>query len=573
MKLFTRFAAILLPILLFAFFTSCNENGDGPELIILELEGKVVDSEAKAIENAVVSAVASAEGSSVEIITLFARDTTDANGNFLLRNVPADLSKVRIIIEHPDFNTFDESAKVIEDNNGNINDNTYRLERKDKEDCCNVVYILAADKTKNEPIPHASIKITKDNEIIREGTTDDRGLAVFRELCDGKYWIRLAAEGYKVIEKEFSVDNCDTLELVFNMQPIEDECCDGKIIIRPVDEKNNEPINGAKVLLWKNGKNIAEAIVKNGVAYFEKMCEGGYGVSIIAEGYKPIEFELNLPCNETIEFSKKMMKSDDCCKGVIKFIVRNGEGQHLNGAKVTLWYGDNKYEEGTVKDGKVIFDGLCEGKYGVGITLEGYEGIEFHVELACNEKKVVEKILLKKDDCCKGIIRIKVQGQDGKPLNGAKVTLWFGNQMLEKAEVRDGWAVFDGLCEGKYGVDIEMEGYKHQEFAIELGCNEEKTFEKILLKSDDCCTAVMKLIIKDKETSETIEGANVTIYIDREVIADGTTGRNGVFEKGELCAPRIYVIVVEKDGYQTIEEEMIFKECKLYQETFYIKTR
>jgi len=64
-----------------------------------------------------------------------------------------------------------------------------------------------------------------------------------------------------------------------------------------------------------------------------------------------------------------------------------------------------------VKDGKAAADGLCEGKYTIVIKAEGYEDIEYTIELDCDkavesEKEMTEKKKEEADSCCEGSLQL-----------------------------------------------------------------------------------------------------------------------------------------------------------------------
>ena len=69
---------------------------------------------------------------------------------------------------------------------------------------------------------------------------------------------------------------------------------------------------------------------------------------------------------------------------------------------------------------------------------------------------------------------LKVIAVDGSnnPIEGATVRLWKNGVVLESATTNaSGKAVFDGLCTGGYGVDVEKSGLKGREFEFVINVN------------------------------------------------------------------------------------------------------
>ncbi len=448
----------------------------------------------------------------------------------------------------------------------------------DKDTCCNgKIYIAVEDKNSGERIKNAKVRLWLNGNKVAEKLTNADGIAVFEELCEGKYGVDILNEHYKAIEFHVELGCNKVVELHKALEPLDkDTCCNGKVYVAVKDKNSGERIPYATVRLWKGNDKIAEVRANgDGIAVFEELCEGKYQISILSEHYKAIEFNFELGCNKTLEFHKELepLDKDTCCNGKIYIAVEDkNSGDRIAHAKVRLWLNGNKIAEKlTNADGIAVFEELCEGKYGLDIISEHYKTIEFQIELGCNKVVEIHKALepLDKDTCCNGVLYIFPKDKEsGDVINGAKVKLWKNGQLLETAEVNNGHAVFDGLCEGEYGVDIIHPDYKDIEFAVSLDCNERKEIVKHLEKETKPCeTAVMKLIIKDKESGDVIEGAFVAVKLNGKVIRNGRSNGDGIYITDGLTAPAAYVVVIEKDGYNRMEFEFPFKECKLYQET------
>ncbi|MDA3843337.1 MAG: hypothetical protein PF588_03080, partial [Candidatus Kapabacteria bacterium] len=227
---------------------------------------------------------------------------------------------------------------------------------------------------------------------------------VFENLCPGKYNLNIIMEHYK--GPEFSVElDCNGVKEIHKdliAEGDKDSCCDGKIHIRVKDEDTKEALNGAKVTIWKDGKNIGEKIVVDGFVLFENLCEGKYGFDILKEGYKHIEFVIELGCNENkdpIKYLANEKNQDSCCNGKIYVIPRDAETEELlKGAQVNIFKDGAKIGSKIVEEGYVVFENLCPGKYNLNIIMEHYKGPEFSVELECNGVAEIHKDLIAEGD-------------------------------------------------------------------------------------------------------------------------------------------------------------------------------
>jgi hypothetical protein len=161
--------------------------------------------------------------------------------------------------------------------------------------CCGgLLRIVPRDSATNTVITGASIRITRPNgaTVTKESSSEGSG---FGELCQGEYEVRIAREGYRVVE--FSVTmGCDEEKTVTRtLARNGDTCCDGRVIVIVRDSATNAVLTGATVKLWKGNQMVRSgSMTANGLA-FEDLCNGNYGVSISKEGYRAIEFDFEAP--------------------------------------------------------------------------------------------------------------------------------------------------------------------------------------------------------------------------------------------------------------------------------------
>lgn len=623
--------------------------------IHLNYTANIIDSDGNAMVNSTVELYNSGNS---KIIT---SDTTDENGNIAISVITEFSENLEISVIHPLSKPYKINLNEIDDKSGHI------ITLEDKDDCCGSAELTINDNEGN-PLEGVEIKVRQDMKVLKKGKSDKDGKIKFSGLCLEEYEFRLAKNGYNVIEKLVTIENCDeSVELDFKMEAIEKgDCCEGVVKVIVKDEDSNLLTNKS-VRLWKGSTKLKEVKTNmDGYAEFTNLCEGNdYSISIISEDFEAYEFDFDLDCNKELIFEKTLKPSSDCCDAILKFIVKDSKtkeiikeakitlkldgkvifenratnaegevnegglckgkytiyikrdgyktietywnvekcdelqehfwmesesndccegvlifkpkdenGEVLNETKVYIYKDGKIIQDPIVKEGKAIEDNLCEGKYTIVYKREGYKIKEVQVELGCNEEKILEHTLAENDDdCCDGIVKVKVKDNDGNVLKNASVRLWKGSTKLKELKTNaDGYVEFKELCEGNdYSLSISAEGFEGYEFGFDLGCNKELNFEKNLKSTKECCNAVLKFFVKDKITKELVKDAKVTLKLNGKIIFEKreTNGDGYVIEDG-LCKGN-YSVIIEKDGYSTIETTWNIEKCENFQEHFWLQ--
>lgn len=541
---------------------SCSDTTNQTANDESNFSGILLDEQDIPIPNAIINIVKVSDGKTSVLVQeqVIAVDTTDEDGNFEFKNLPTPLGSLKLRIIHQDFKIFEDYLLALFEKHPN---RKLRLKLQHNDDCCGkiIIHTLGPDSSS---LGNVEVRLNKNREVVRKTKSNENGLVVFERVCSGSYWFRIAKDGFQVIEKEFNLQNCDTLEFTFILKRKEvDTCCRGVIGVE-VKNQNGEVLNGAIVKLRKNGSLLTTLTVnENKSVFFRELCPGTYSLLILKEGYKPIERNVTLECNDSV-FISAQMEIDTCCNSVLRVIIKNAEGQPISQAKVTIWKSGSKLGYYLTNDsGLVIFRELCKGTYAFDVQKEGYKSIEFSVEIGCSEEKEITKVLQRaeQDSCCNGVIKIFVKNSEEQPIAQAIVSIWKdGKKLAYYSTNNDGYVVFRQLCPGKYSFDIKREGYKPIEFSIEIGCNEEKVITKILQKveTDSCCNGVAIIRVKDKSSESNINGAVVKLWKNGQIVNKGTTSEGLVVFKN-IC-PGEYGISIQKDSYKVLEFALKF-EC------------
>ena len=433
--------------------------------------------------------------------------------------------------------------------------------RESIDSCCHgVIEVTVLDSALNSPLANVLVKLWKGGQKISEFKTNEQGLVVFREICEGEYGISLYREGYLTQEFSFNIGCNDSVSFEKKMVQ-HTEPCQSQIKIWVKDKKNELPLNGAIVKMWKGDQFKGQQTVENGFVLFGELCAGKYSFDILMDGYRHNEFGVEISGNEVKEFTKFLeSEHDSCCNGTIYFNAKDSAtGLPIQNVSVSLWKGNQKLSlYKTNEEGMVIFRFICPGDYQISYNHENYKGNEFTFSMDCDDTVYFHKLLVMKDTCCRGIIKVYPKDKDNnEALNGAVVKLWHNGTLLYQKSVQEGLAKFVELCEGTYHITISKDHYQPDEFNVEMTCN--NTIEQTRLMQreqgqDTCCQGQFHVFPKYKDTHEPLNGAIVKLWHNGNLIGTKTV-ENGVAKFFELCEGN-YAMDIIKDGYQHVEFEI-----------------
>lgn len=427
--------------------------------------------------------------------------------------------------------------------------------------CCGAFYVTVKDSATGNPLQGVTVKIFKEGWAGASKTTGELGKVNFGELCPGKYWARISKDGYKVIEDDFTITECDTITWNVNLVKNADTCCDNKIIA-VIKNAEGQVLANAKVMLYKNGQLLTYKLTgDDGKATFEQLCTGTYGINVIKEGYGSKEFSFGtLTCTQTKDASITLTANQPCCGYFNPTVLDSASKSALQGATVKItkegWAGASKL---TGDNGKTYFGELCPGKYFVRISKDGYKVFEGDFTIVTCDTIIKTYYLAKigSDTCCDNKLIIYPKDDVNKTvINGAVVKLWKNGQVIKTVTIENGYpAKFLELCTGTYGVSINAEGYKEKEASYTFTCTQTKEETLYLTKKDSCCDNKVVINVKDSETGNVVANATVKLRKSGTLLTYKVTGDNGQVVFENLCSGS-YSIAIYRDGYQTKEYEV-----------------
>jgi 5-hydroxyisourate hydrolase-like protein (transthyretin family) len=554
------FLPAVIAIILIGY--ACQENATTPAKPTGEIAGQILDEQDVPVPGAIIQLF-----TTTGIQGLIDKDTTDEDGFFKLSGMPERQDNLKMRIEHEDFTPFESPVTEILKGKDNKKVPVKLLH----DSTCTGVLEINAKNVNGELLQNVEIRLNRENKIIRKALTKENGKFVFENVCDGEYWLRLAKQGYKVIEQSLKIENGESKTMDFEMLFSEDDtCCNGKINLTILDSLTGNPIQYVKGRLWKGSDKIREATTDaDGKIVFERICKGEFQISLFAEGYYGEEFKITMDCNETKDITKLLLKktnSDSCCNGVVYIFAKDSAtNAAIPNVLCKIWK-DGKLlsDKRTSESGMASFTGLCPGKYSFSMQHEKYGAKEFNLELKCNDTIEISKTLIQSqgDSCCNGQIVLSLKDKDNKEsISNATVRLWKDGKLVTKKISEGGYAKFTNVCIGNYVIDVVHEKYKGIEFEVKVECNATVSLTKELERNseqDSCCNGVVIVAPMDKETKKIIYGAKVKLYFGDKIVFQ-ETAKDAPLVIKNLCKGK-YQFTFIAEGYKSVEE-MFTLEC------------
>ena len=484
------------------------------------------------------------------------RTVTDAQGAFLLKGLPEGPLDIRV--EATGFAPVFYPSMDPKSDATSLKNMSVQLAPADS--CCSGTLTLTLKNGNNELLVNKSVVIKKAGQIIADPRTDQNGQIFEDNLCPGDYSIRIAVDGYRVYEAVFTISaECDPVTLTAVLENETGVCCDGVLTVNVKDENGNS-VSGAQVRVWKNGAILHTAFTDTaGVAVFADLCRGSYGADVMKTGLTNREFTFTIAEGCPPVTKNIVVESLGCCTGVFTLVVRDANGNPVQGAKVQVKRGNTLIEDPiTNANGGIIVDGLCKGEYNYRISKDGYSVVEGMFAINANCEPVSREATLSGSSvCCSGVYTLIIRDQNGNPIQGVKVVIKKGGVAIDDPVTNgDGRISIDGLCKGEYTYRATKEGLSVIEgsFAINSSCDP-VTQEATMQTSSVCCSGVFTLVVRDGNGNP-VPNAKVLIKKGGTAITDPRTNEQGSITVDGLCAGE-YVYLVSKDGFTTTDGSFV----------------
>lgn len=249
----------------------------------------------------------------------------------------------------------------------------------------------------------------------------------------------------------------------------------------------------------------------------------------------------NFPKGTYITNSKN--KSQSVFKSVDKFrifIPKTGFNNDIKG-KIKI--------EGIVENYPVFYGKAPSGKQNYAVTYDTYGSENKEVGLNINTNTGKLKV-------------IKVDEETKIPLSGIKFELKGNDKVYEGITNENGEIIFENLYQGRYTLtELETaENYILNSTPFDI--NIEYGKENVITVDNSIKTGKIKIIKKDKDTGEALEGVSFQILNanTKEVIEELFTNKNGEAESSYLRVDGEYILkeTWEDSRYVKNNEELVF---------------
>lgn len=266
---------------------------------------------------------------------------------------------------------------------------------------------------------------------------------------------------------------------------------------------------------------IADAVVTfNGIEHaagdyiFDGVTAGTYDYMVQKEGYITVDEQYDVRGDDTV---KVKLTTENF---TISFNIEDIDGEPILDAVVTFDGVKNSA-------GDYTFNGINEGTYAYRVERDGYISIEDQHEVTGDD---TVKVILALETFT---ISFKISDIEGKDITDAIVT-------FDGVSQTEGSYTFDGISAGNYNYSVEKDEYSTVNGEHEV--TQDTTLNVTLLKE----TFTVTFNIQDNQENE-ITNAVVTL--------NGKMNDSGdyVFEGVE---PGVYNYKVEKEGYESVEDEV-----------------
>ena len=306
------------------------------------------------------------------------------------------------------------------------------------------IVTITVKGTDGQPISGVTVS-TLVYGVTTTQTTDDKGTAVFTKLPTGIYSFTATKSGYdSVTTDDITVLGNSTKTGTITLSP--------KLITAQVNVKDGDGNNigySASVRVTGNGVDqTATTDASGNVTFSLPAGEYLFTATYTYDGYYNNDSKTILLSDETSSVNLTMVRK----VGSITLIVKDSQGQPINGAKISESYSDPIKVLGyTSADGKLTLNNVPTGTYTYTADKDGYQGMIYSgvtVNEGTNEKVITLNRL-------PGKARVTVKSGT-TTLQGATVTMEDGSSNTTNMYGR---ATFGSVSSGDVTFTASMPGY------------------------------------------------------------------------------------------------------------------
>ncbi|HEY9220809.1 MAG TPA: OmpA family protein [Lutibacter sp.] len=385
------------------------------------------------------------------------------NGNFQqATNLPAPINS-----------KYDDFAYVIDNasNSGYFTSNRdggkggvdiYSFKEKEPE-CFQTMIVLALNELTEQPLDQVQVSLFQNNKLI-EKQTIGKGLGYkFNINCKQTFKIVAEKENYITSELSITTDDKNKTETTKSLKLTLIECVQllsGNIL----DGKTNLALDQVNVSLFQNNKLIEKQTIGKGLGYkFNVNCKETYKIVAEKENYITSELSISTDDKNKTEIAKTLKLTPIECNQLLSGNILDGKTNlALDQVNVSLFQNNKLIEKQIIGKGLGYkFNINCKQTYKIVAEKENYE--TGNLLISTDEKNKVEtktNLKLSPIECVQLLSGSVVDEETNLPLSNALVTIYRGNELLEKISL-DSIATFNYKlsCDTQYRIKASLKNY------------------------------------------------------------------------------------------------------------------
>ncbi len=458
----------------------------------VSLEGVVTDASThEQVVDAVVTV--NAEG----IIWLI---HTDANGRFLIHNLPPGVSTI-VVVSAPGYSPLEIETTLEE---FVLNHLVLEMD-SDRPEYTSVRGVVDDDAG---PVPGALVTFWKDGLDAVTRTDEDGGFSITEIPVPG-------GPVYYMVEDQYHVPYSGQLEM-----PVEDdvlyleiflehEIVLKTVVIGDVTDLDGYPIEHARILLFAGGSTWETRSIEGVFEfYLDEDTDMAGELSVTGDGYG-----WN---NQTTTIRTKFVNRVDVRLSLgpglsnVVGTISTDPGRPLDGVEVRLSF-LSTYNEVTISeaDGSYAFRLVPsrEDPYTLAVVAEGYDGVTVEA-MALNGKSSRYDLTLHEDVTSVETIHGTVANSYGEPMASTVISIGTTHTVL--SEANGSFVLVAEDLEGWQTISASSPGFETVHRSIEIDPGETMGVEFVLSVSDGWSVSVRGMVVKAHD-GKAIEGATVRL--------------------------------------------------------------
>lgn len=435
------------------------------------------------------------------------------------------------------------------------------------------VEIVKKDEETKKVLQGAVFGIYKNDQLIKQATSDENGVATFTGLRKDNYTVKEITPpiNYHPSDEAININIEDSTKPLTIREEFTNVAIRHKIKIIKKDSESKETLAGAKFELYQGDKLLQTAETNDkGEALFDNLLQGDYTVKEIKA---PINYSLStevlditIPNATTNQVITRDYENDKL-RHNIKIVKKDAEtGEKLKDAKFGI-YKDNKLlqEVTTGEDGSATFTGLIKDNY---VIKEITPPINYHLSTEPIPVEIpdTDKVLTIEKECrnqpIKHTINVTKKDKDSKEtLTGAVFAIYQGDKKLQEVTVNEnGVASFTNLLKGDYIIkEVKAPiNYAFSEEEIKVSIPDStspRTIEKEFL--NEKLRHNIEVLKVDSETKEPLADAEFALYKGDQLITTAVSGKDGIARFTDLLKDNYTVKEIRQPINYEISREVL----------------